>query len=89
MRRRTPAPHLIYPRAMDLRFRKLEEHLTFVEHQVGELDTAVRDLGDSLGRTATHLERLARRVSALEQAGGDDSGGDAAPDPAADKPPHW
>lgn len=84
---------------MDARFTRLEEKLTFVEHQLGELDGVVRDLGDTLDRLGRRLDHLAGRVDAHDQALSDP----AEPDPSSgsetkgpsdqqlkdQRPPHW
>ena len=87
---------------MDARYRLLEEKLTFVEHQVQQLDGVVRELGDGLVEVADRLTRLARHVErdADTPPGASDSDDPTPPGPGPgpgptnadlenDRPPHW
>ena len=61
---------------------KLEEKVAFLEHNLDQLDSVVRELGDTIVKQQKAIEHLMQRP---EQ----DSTQDHGPDPVRDKPPHW
>ena len=75
---------------MDPRFVKLEEKVTFVEHQLGELDVVVRELGDAMREIARRLDRLANDFEEhRSQAGAGDDDGPSDDALREQRPPHW
>ncbi len=77
---------------MDPRFTRLEEKITFVEHQLGELDGVVRDLGSTLDAIARKLDHVADRLQQQEENQTTPAGSDGPPTDEQleeDRPPHW
>ncbi len=66
----------------DARIEKLEERVAWLEHHVTQQDKAMLEMAKRLDRQQAELLRLRERAMAEPGAG-------AAPDPAAERPPHY
>ncbi|MFI4860750.1 MAG: SlyX family protein [Phycisphaerales bacterium JB063] len=65
----------------------LEEKMSHLEKYLGELDEVIRELAGRLDTQAKGVQQM-RKVLEQHLAGGEDDAG-SAPDPEADRPPHW
>lgn len=66
----------------DARFEKLEERVAWLEHHVTQQDKEMLELARRLDRAQAELLRLRERAASAEPTHG-------APDPAAERPPHY
>lgn len=69
----------------DARFEKLEERVAWLEHHVTQQDKEMLELARRLDRAQAELLRLRERAAAAEPT----YGAIGAPDPAAERPPHY
>ncbi len=67
---------------MNDRVQRLEEKVAYLERHVTEQDKAMLEMAEKLSRLTKELRALRERTM-----GG--ASGEAPPDPAADRPPHY